>query len=316
MKLSSIFYPAKRRLQSNFISPQNSIPLSASCLHQLDHLRLSASRFLPGRMVGQRPSLRRKAAVEFIEHRKYVIGDDIRFIDWKASARQENIFVRQGEQPKDVLVYILLDCSASMAWGDPPKSHLALQLAAALSYVTLSQGDRLALLCSSQTPLKLWGPVSGKGQFTNLVHYLNALVFTGQTDSRALFQSLRRLSVGNGLVILISDLLGENDLSEALAILPSPTWDVVILQSLHPMEVTPPLYGYVELQDCETSEFASYDVNAKAVSSYQKKLEAWFNQLDFACTQNHAFYHRVITDENLEMKILPDFRRLGILQKR
>lgn len=315
MKLNSIFSHDKGASDKKTTSLHHSIVLPASCLHQLDHLRLSASRFLPGRGVGQRPSLRRKAAVEFIEHRKYVIGDDIRFIDWRASARQEHIFIRQGVQLKDVLVYILVDCSASMEWGEPPKSHLALKLAAALGYVTLSQGDRLALLCSSQYPLKLWGPVSGKGQFSNLVNYLNTIVFTGQTESRALFQALRRLSVGSGLVILISDLLGESDLADTLATLPSPTWDVVILHTLHPLEVNPPAYGHVELEDCETHDLASYDVSTKAISLYVKELNEWLNRLDFACAQNHAFYHRVITDEPLETKILPDFRSLGILQE-
>lgn len=315
MKLSSIFSPDKEASDKKTTSLHHSIALPASCLHQLDHLRLSASRYLPGRGVGQRPGLRRKATVEFVEHRKYVIGDDIRFIDWRASARQEHIFIRQGEQPKDVIVYIVVDCSTSMGWGEPPKSHLALQLAAALGYVTLSQGDRLALLCSSQSPLKLWGPVSGKGQFSNLVNYLNTIAFTGQTNSQALFQALQRLSVGNGLVILISDLLGESDLSDTLAILPSPTWDVVIIHTLHPLEIDPPLYGHVELQDCETRDLASYDINAKAISLYVKELSEWFNGLDFTCAQNHAFYHRVITDEPLEKKILPNLRSLGILQQ-
>jgi uncharacterized protein (DUF58 family) len=142
---------------------QAELRLSAQAIRQLDRLRLNAGRYLPGYGVGLRPSLRRRPSAEFQQHRMYVPGDDVRFVDWKASARAEHIFVKQGEQPKEATVYLLLDCSASMAWGSPPKSQAALQLAAALAYLALSHGDRFMLVPFCRRYCNLWGRSAVKG---------------------------------------------------------------------------------------------------------------------------------------------------------
>ena len=102
------------------------ITLAPQALCQLNRVRLTASRFLKGTTAGARPSFRRRPSYEFREHRMYVFGDDVRFVDWKASARQEHIFIKQGEHPKEATVFLLLDCSASMSWGQPPKSMASL----------------------------------------------------------------------------------------------------------------------------------------------------------------------------------------------
>ena len=117
--------------------------LTPQTFRQLNRLQLNAGRYLPGHAVGMRPSLRRRPSSEFKEHRMYVTGDDVRFVDWKASSRSEHVFVKLGEQPKEATVYILLDCSQSMDWGDPPKVGTALALAAAIGYMALSQGRSL-----------------------------------------------------------------------------------------------------------------------------------------------------------------------------
>ncbi|MEJ2485009.1 MAG: DUF58 domain-containing protein [Anaerolineales bacterium] len=95
--------------------------LSPEALRQLKRLQIRGSKALRGDRSGNRPSSRSKPAMEFREHRMYVPGDDIRFVDWRASARHETIFVRQGEMPKDVIVSLILDCSASMQWGKKEK---------------------------------------------------------------------------------------------------------------------------------------------------------------------------------------------------
>ncbi len=117
--------------------------LSPESVRQLERLQIRGSRALRGDRAGGRVSNRRKPAIEFREHRMYVPGDDIRFVDWQASARQDQVFIRQGEMPKDVIVYLLLDTSASMLWGKTPKRNAQLSLAAALGYAALQNGDRL-----------------------------------------------------------------------------------------------------------------------------------------------------------------------------
>ncbi|PWH18851.1 MAG: hypothetical protein DDG59_04970 [Anaerolineae bacterium] len=314
MKLSFTSSLNKNQSSAENLNLLTQITPSPLAIYQLEHLRLAASRYLQGRNAGQRSSLRRKPAVELLAHRKYVVGDDIRFVDWRASARQEHIFIRQGEQPKDLLVYLVLDCSASMQWGNPPKSIKALELAAALGYTCLSNGDRLALLTLSQRGFVFWGPLTGKGQFTNLLNFLQKQTFQGQITLLELLQEVQRRSSGQGLVIIISDLLGEEDVQDALKILPAPSWEILLLHLLHPEELDPPLMGQVELEDIETHERASYNIDSKALNLYKVKMQAWCNKLEAQCAQNHVFYYRMNSRAALDKEIIPDFRHIGILQ--
>ncbi len=316
MKLSFTSSRNKDQASIDRSSLLRQITPSPLAIYQLEHLRLAASRYLHGRSAGQRPSLRRKPAIELLAHRKYVVGDDIRFVDWRASARQEHIFIRQGEQPKDVLVYLVLDCSASMQWGNPPKSIKALELAAALGYACLSNGDRLALLTSSEAGFMLLGPLTGKGQFSNFLHVLQSQTFQGQITLSDMLSELRQKSAEQGLVIVISDLLGEHDLQNALRILPAPSWEVLLLHLLHPDELDPPLLGHVELEDVESHERASYNIDSKAINLYKVKMQDWLRQLDAQCAQHHVFYYQVNSRAALDKEILPSLRQVGIFQPR
>jgi hypothetical protein len=299
------------------------LTISSRAFFQLNRLQLNASRFLPGRAAGMRPSLRRKPASEFREHRMYVPGDDIRFVDWKASARQEHIFIKQGEHPKEATVYLLLDCSASMAWGKPSKSKTSLKLAMALGYLALSHGDRLMVvpllpeesLDPHFRPVHPLGPVSGKGQYGELVHYLNHLPFSGQVDiAEGIKRFRRRIAAGGGLCFLLSDLLGVEDVTPALEHLPVPGWDVVICQVLHSQELAPDLNGDFEMQDIETGQSVNYDVNSKNLELYQQHLLSWQSDLEMGAVQCNAFYTVIPSHWSLEREILPHLRGLNILK--
>jgi hypothetical protein len=71
------------------------LALSGQALRQLNRLQLNTGPWLPGNTLGSRPSQRRRPAMDFREHRAYAPGDDVRFVDWRASARQEHVFTRR-----------------------------------------------------------------------------------------------------------------------------------------------------------------------------------------------------------------------------
>lgn len=293
--------------------------LPSAAIRQLDRLQLSASRFLPGYATGMRPSLRRKPAVDFHEHRSYIPGDDLRFVDWKASARQEHVFIRQGEQPKEATVTILVDCSASMSWGsdanDSRKQSAALTLAASLAYLALAHGDHLVLTPLSNPQKTTLGPISGKGQFPLALNYLRSLEFTGKIDLGQTVKTFsRNRAHPTGLVLLISDLLEVPELGSLLAALPAPHWDVVVLHLLHPQELEPTLTGNFELSDCETGHKTNFDIDAKALAAYQAHLKAWQQRLDVDCVENNAFYTVISAEWSLDKEILPHLREVAVVR--
>ena len=288
--------------------------LTPQTFRQLNRLQLSAGRYLPGHAVGMRPSLRRRPSSEFKEHRMYVTGDDVRFVDWKASSRSEHVFVKLGEQPKEATVYILLDCSQSMGWGDPPKLETALALAAAIGYMALGQGDRLMVVPFSEKIIQPLGPITGKGQFTVLINYLREIIPSGCAVLSDVTHSFKKnYALYGGLTFLISDLLGIEDLEKSLELMPAPGWEVAVFQLLHPEELDPRIRGNFEMEDCESGEIINYDLNNEAIKAYKNRLQEWQNELDMICVNQNALYTVIPTNWSLEREIISQLRDLQVV---
>lgn len=297
-----------------------SISLSGQAIRMLDRLQLNTDRLKPAAAGGQRSSSTRKPAYEFREHRQYAPGDDVRYVDWKASARQEHVFIRQGEDQKGAAVYVIIDCSASMGWGEPAKSWATLQLAHALGYLALAHHDRLVVLpvsgknADGRKAIPLLGPLWGKGQAPALESYLMALRFHGQADLTGVLVGLpqRGLSQG-GLVFVLSDLLGGANVVGAPGKLPARGWQVVFCHLLHPQELEPHLTGPLEMLDVETGAKKRYTIDAKALATYRQRLDAWRDDLADRCRSSRAGYCPLPTDASLESDMIPKLRRERVI---
>ena len=295
----------------------NPLSLSGRVFTQLNRLRIRSTQHLRGAGAGYRPSARRRPASDFREHRKYVAGDDFRFVDWNASARSEQVFLKQGEHPQETTIHLLVDTSNSMAWGETPKRTAVLQLAAAIGYLALNGDDRLHLV-----PLVKGdgaGPgvddwtLKGKGQFPTLWKTLQDLPFDRGSRLLPTVRRLTRHSRG-GVVFLLSDLLDEDDLEKALGLLPRPAWEVSILHTLHPAELEPDLDGEFELIDAETGAEAGYDVDAAALNAYREHLKKWHEAIELACIRHSAFYSLVSTGWSLERETIPHLLQMRVFE--
>src|SRR5262249_14815211 len=122
----------------------NSEPLlSPNFLARLEQLELVSRKIIVGRFKGDRLSKRKGTRVEFADHRHYVIGDDLRFLDWNLFARLDKLFLKLFLEEEDLHVHLLLVNSLSMDFGTPTKLHYAKQVAAALGFVGLINLDRV-----------------------------------------------------------------------------------------------------------------------------------------------------------------------------
>lgn len=297
-----------RRRKGKVAGNSSGVKLSMRALRQLDRLHLRGSRELRGEAIGQRPSHRRLPASDFLEHRKYVPGDDIRFVDWLASARSEQIYIRQGEHPQNTTVYLLMDCSGSMLWGGIPKNKAQKELAAAFSYLSLSNSDRLVIYPYGGASDQRLGPISGKGQMTSVLKYLDALKYGGVADLSQAVKRLSRQRSSGGLVFVLSDLLEINDLTSCLDFLPAPVWWVNMIHLLHPEELVPNLRGDFEVIDSETLQSENYDITNDAIEKYLQHLKNWQGRLDMACVESHAFYTMMLTGWSLEREMISHLR--------
>ena len=119
--------------------------LDPQFLARLEQLELVSRKIFLGRMKGERRSKRKGQSVEFADYRNYVIGDDLRFLDWNLFARLDRLFIRLFMEEEDLHFYILIDNSLSMDFGSPTKLHYAKQVAAALGFIGLVNMDRVVI---------------------------------------------------------------------------------------------------------------------------------------------------------------------------
>src|SRR3954452_4357632 len=120
-----------------------SLLLSPEFMARLYQLDLMSRKLLAGKMKGERRSKRRGQSVEFADYRNYVVGDDLRFIDWNVYARLERLFLKLFLEEEDLSLYVVLDVSKSCDYGDPNKALYLKKVAAALGYIGLVNYNRV-----------------------------------------------------------------------------------------------------------------------------------------------------------------------------
>src|ERR1700722_4997546 len=116
-------------------STQEQPLLDPQFLARLEQLELVSKKIFIGRMKGERRSKRKGQSVEFADYRNYVVGDDLRFLDWNLYARLAQLFFRLSMEEEDPHFFRLIDNSLAMNFGSPTKLHYAKQVAAALGFV-------------------------------------------------------------------------------------------------------------------------------------------------------------------------------------
>src|SRR5437660_2613352 len=111
--------------------------LSPEFMARLDQLDVMSRKLLAGKLKGERRSKRRGQSVEFADYRNYVVGDDLRFIDWNIYARLDRLFLKLFLEEEDLSLYILLDVSTSCDYGEPSKAMYLKRVAASVGDIGL-----------------------------------------------------------------------------------------------------------------------------------------------------------------------------------
>src|SRR5712691_12224435 len=228
--------------------------LDPKFLAQLEQLELVSRKIFLGRMKGERRSKRKGQSVEFADFRNYVIGDDLRFLDWNLYARLDKLFLRLFFEEEDLHFYILLDNSLSMDFGNPTKLHYARQIAAALGFIGLVNLDRVVIEVFNNRLTQSMPAARGRRSLWRLFDFLGKLEPAGPSD---LSQALRTFSLkcsGKGIVVLLSDLMDKGGYEEALRYLVARQMDIYVIQVLCQEEIEPEIVGDLKLTDVEDGD--------------------------------------------------------------
>lgn len=287
--------------------------LDPAFIRKLEQMQVASKRIFAGRMKGERRSPRRGQSVEFADFRNYVIGDDLRFVDWNIYARVERLFLKLFLEEEDLNISIILDTSASMAYGEPDKLEYGKRIAAALAYIGLANLDRVNLhTAQDHLGAGLVG-MRTKRVAQRVFSFLTSLRGHGATD---LTEACKRFSLQHrqkGIAIVISDFLDKRGFEPALKYLLMSGCDVIAIHLLAPDEVDPDLTGDLRLVDLEDGSIAEVSRSDLVIRQYKKTLELFANSLKDACVKRDITYLYAVTDQPFEELVLKTLRRMGVL---
>jgi uncharacterized protein (DUF58 family) len=288
--------------------------LSEETLRKIERLSLRVRRPLPGGPAGEHLGVGQSASIEFADHRAYAPGDDFRRIDWNAFARLDELSIRLTEPREDVGLYVVLDCSASMAAGDGLKSQVARQLAAGLAYLALNQLDVVRIYGLGSGMVARSPRYSGRKQSAAMFQMLRALSVAPSTDIGAALAAFLADRPSHGLLLVLSDLLNAAEYRAGLRRVVQAGFEVAVVHILSEAELNPRLWGDVELIDSETGETIKISMTLETLQTYRHDLEQWQTGIAEFCRSIGVRYLSVPAEHSPESILLADFRRQRILE--
>jgi uncharacterized protein (DUF58 family) len=264
-------------------------------------LGLKARTIVEGLRVGDHRSPYRGFSVEFVQHREYVPGDDIRHIDWKSYGRNERYTIKQYEQETNFAGHVLLDASRSMLYGDGATNKLehAKVLAAVLSYLIVHQRDSVSLnVFDAGWRERL--PASGQlGHVQTILETLESVEPREKTAIAPLLHDLAGQVRRRGLVFLISDCFDEVEaLLGGMQHLRFQGHEVIVFHVLHPDEIQFPFGGMVKFDGLEDHrEFLTRPQLIRP--AYLRALEKYLGDLQKGCERHRCDYLLINTGRPL-----------------
>ena len=294
--------------------------LSPSFMHRLDRLDVMSRKVLVGKMQGERRSKKKGQSVEFADYRNYVVGDDLRFIDWNLYARLDKLFLRLFMEEEDLSVSVVVDVTASMDFGDPNKLLYAKRVAAALGYIGLSHYNRVNMYAFADTITDMAQGMRGRRPIPRMLEFLDRQQpIAGEQASGHLANACKRLALIQrqpGVIVLLSDFLDKGDLNQAMRYLAGDKPDVYTIQLLAPQEVDPAkgnILGDLRLRDIEDGDIAEVSVGPALIKRYKANLQAYCQHVRDQCLRRGVAYMISETDVPFESLIMKYLRQKGLL---
>ena len=288
--------------------------LDPAFMARLDQLDLMSRKLLAGKMKGERRGKRRGHSVEFADYRNYVVGDDLRFIDWNVYARLERLFLKLFLEEEDLALYVLVDVSKSCDYGQPNKAHYIKQVAAALGYIGLVNYNRVTLAAMSEGIVAETGNLRGRRRVPQMIDFLTGLQPAGSSHFA---EACKRFALSHrqkGVCVILSDFFDKGGYENGLRYLCGGNYDLFAIQVLSPQEIDPDLQGDLKLKDLEDGDLTEVSITQPLIKQYKANLNAYCQGLKQYLSRRGANYLFTSTDlpfDTLVLNYLRERRLLG-----
>jgi uncharacterized protein (DUF58 family) len=287
--------------------------LTPELLRRLEQFQLLAARRAKSASRGERRSRARGQSVEFADYRNYVPGDDFRYLDWNLYGRLDRLFLKLYEEERELPVRIFLDCSESMAFGEPPKFDFARQVAAAVGYVALCGFDRVTVATFPDNPDEYVarGALQTVRGRKSAIRYFNNLTQLTAKGTANFNESLRRAAFEarqSGVAVVLSDFLDPAGYEPGLTALVARGFHVNAIQVLSPEELNPSTYGDLRLVDAETGGIEEVTFGRYRLATYQQMVQNFCQRLREYSQTRGIRYFMVSSNTVLEHLLLKQLR--------
>lgn len=257
-------------------------------LEQLDRFQLALKKNSVEAREGEQGSEEIGQGMIFQDHKKYVPGDDIRKIDWKAYARTGEFFVKRFEEEKSITVHILVDRSSSMDYGRVNKYEFAAKLGLGLAHMTSNTNDRFRFSVFSETITDI---SSGrrKANMGEMIDILNDLPKTPESLIDTCLTEYSKRIRHKSVVVVISDFLMDPAKIQS-GVESLKATDVLLVNVLDVTEIEPDLDGDLILKDAESPEQLRTYVSGRTRKEYRNQIQEHMDRIEEISFMNGARY--------------------------
>lgn len=285
--------------------------ISPDIASKIKQLEIFTRRLLNGALVGDSRSAIKGTGFEFDQIREYSFGDDIRFIDWKASARNDKLLVKQYIEERSRTIFLVVDVSLSSLFGsgEQSKNSRIVELASVLALVAQHGKDRVGLLMFSDKVETYIPP----GNSLHHVHHIMQTLLSfkpkqSKTDISKALQHLLSIKKSDAIVFLISDFI--DDALDTYLAQAARRYDLIAVRCLDANEKMIPPVGFITVEDLETGELVELDLRSRRSGDVRKFLAARLEQQNKLLRRSGADLFEVSPEnKNYLSEMINFFRR-------
>ena len=287
-------------------------------MRKVGNIRILTSRLVDDHLAGDYHSSFKGQGIEFDEVREYIVGDDVRSIDWNVTARTGFPHVKRFSEERELTVVFLVDVSGSQSYSSTPrpKSELAAELTCLLALTSIRNQDNIGLVLFSDRVVKTLPPRKGRKAVMRLVReVLAADEARGGTDIAGALDFLNSIMRRKAVVFLVSDFQDEG--WEKRLATTAIHHDLVCCHLSDPCERQLPDAGVLELEDPETGEALWVDTSSKALrEAYAAQAAARLEGLKTTFRRNRVDAMFLSTDQDPIHDVRAFFRNRAAKRRR
>ena len=282
--------------------PDSKEYLHPEAIRRIHSMELRARNIVEGFLSGMHRSPYFGQSVEFVQHRQYAPGDDLRHIDWKVFGRQDRLYIKQYEEDTNLRCTLLMDASKSMQYGRGPlnKFDYGATLCACLAYLTLRQQDSVGLTVFDQKIRARLPWRSSRSHLQSIYKSLQNAPTTDKTDIKGVFREINDTYPKRSLMVIASDFLGaEAEALKGLGQLRKSGHDVLVFHVLDDDELDFPFNDPTRFEGMESLD--SLTCNPRALrDGYLEALNRFLDRVRHTCATYQIDYQLVRTSRSLD----------------